>query len=121
MPSIGKKKILGPLLLFLLFEGVAVILWLTKGDSFYLFNFSYIGLCLAGCVYLYGCRFPHARRIAQLCIGSYMLVYLGLICRENMQLEGFWYYLFQGSFTAATIHYAVAKMLDGHGAGSPSL
>lgn len=85
-------------------------LWLTKGDSFYLFNFSYIGLCLAVCVYLYGCRFPHARRIAQLCIGSYMLVYLGLICRENMQLEGFWYYLFQGSFTAATIHYAVAKI-----------
>ena len=110
MPSIGKKKILGPLLLFLLFEGVAVTLWLTKGDSFYLFNFSYIGLCLAVCVYLYGCRFPHARRIAQLCIGSYMLVYLGLICRENMQLEGFWYYLFQGSFTAATIHYAVAKI-----------
>ena len=110
MPSIGKKKILGPLLLFLLFEGVAVTLWLTKGDSFYLFNFSYIGLCLAVCVYLYGCRVPHARRIAQLCIGSYMLVYLGLICRENMQLEGFWYYLFQGSFTAATIHYAVAKI-----------
>ena len=27
-----------------------------------------------------------------------------------MQLEGFWYYLFSGSFTAATIHYAVAKI-----------
>ncbi len=39
-----------------------------------------------------------------------MLVYLGLICNENMQIEGFWYYLFTGVFEAATIHYAVAKI-----------
>lgn len=39
-----------------------------------------------------------------------MLIYLGLICRENMQIEGFWYYLFTGVFEAATIHYAVAKI-----------
>ena len=39
-----------------------------------------------------------------------MLVYLGIICRENMQIEGFWYYLFTGVFEAATIHYAVAKI-----------
>ena len=38
------------------------------------------------------------------------LVYLGLICQENMQIEGFWYYLFIGVFEAATIHYAVAKI-----------
>lgn len=40
-----------------------------------------------------------------------MLVYLGLICRENMQIEGFWYYLFMGVFQAAVIHYAVAKII----------
>ena len=39
-----------------------------------------------------------------------MLVYLGLVCNENMQIEGFWYYLFTGVFEAATIHYAVAKI-----------
>ena len=39
-----------------------------------------------------------------------MLIYLGLICNENMQIEGFWYYLFNGVFEAATIHYAVAKI-----------
>ena len=39
-----------------------------------------------------------------------MLVYLGVICRENMQIEGFWYYLFSGVFEAAVIHYAVAKI-----------
>lgn len=30
--------------------------------------------------------------------------------QENMQIEGFWYYLFSGVFEAATIHYAVAKI-----------
>ena len=43
-------------------------------------------------------------------VGMYMLVYLGLICQENMQIEGFWYYLFTGVFEAATIHYAIAKI-----------
>ena len=33
------------LLLFLLFETVAVTLWLTKDNLFYLLNFSYIGAC----------------------------------------------------------------------------
>ncbi len=39
-----------------------------------------------------------------------MFIYLGLLCNENMQIEGFWYYLFIGVFEAATIHYAVAKI-----------
>ena len=41
-----------------------------------------------------------------------LLPYLGVISRENMQIEGFWYYLFLGVFEAATIHYAVAKIFD---------
>ncbi|MBQ3339384.1 MAG: hypothetical protein IJG82_07350, partial [Atopobiaceae bacterium] len=43
-------------------------------------------------------------------VGLYMLVYLGLSSGVNMQIEGFWYYLFAGVFEAATIHYAVAKI-----------
>ena len=52
----------------------------------------------------------HGRRVTQLLVGLYMLVYLGIISNENMQIEGFWYYLFIGVFEAATIHYAVAKI-----------
>ncbi len=39
-----------------------------------------------------------------------MLIYLGIIEKENMQIEGFWYYLFNGIFQAATIHYMIAKI-----------
>ena len=34
----------------------------------------------------------------------------GLICNGNMQMEGFWYYLFSGVFEMATSHYVVAKI-----------
>ena len=53
----------------------------------------------------------YARNAVQLRSACDMLVYLGIICRENMQIEGFWYYLFLGVFEAATIHYLVAKIL----------
>ena len=96
--------------LLAVFEAVAVALWLTKDNLFYLFNFSYIGAAVALGVALFIQGNRHARRVTQLLVGLYMLVYLGLICSENMQIEGFWYYLFTGAFEAATIHYAVAKI-----------
>lgn len=104
------NKYLSPILLLAAFETVAVTLWLAKDNVFYLVNFSYIGLSVALGVVLFIRKHRHARRVVQLLVGLYMLVYLGLICRENMQIEGFWYYLFTGVFEAATIHYAVAKL-----------
>ena len=104
------KKWAAPLLMLPLFEGIAVTLWLGKGNIFYLLNFSYIGLSLALGLALYENRVSWARQAVQFLVGGYMLVYLGLICGENMQIEGFWYYLFLGVFEAATIHYAVAKI-----------
>ena len=96
--------------MLLLFETVAVVLWLTKNNLFYLFNFTYIGIAVSLGILLFILKYKHARRVVQLLVGLYMLVYLGLICNENMQIEGFWYYLFTGVFEAATIHYAVAKI-----------
>ena len=102
-------KYVPSMLLFLLFEAVAVTLWLTKDNFFYLLNFSYIGACLGLGTALFTAGKRYARHFVQLAVGSYMLLYLGVISRENMQIEGFWYYLFLGVFEAATIHYAVAK------------
>ena len=104
------KKYFLPLSMLVIFETVAVTLWLTLDNTFYLFNFSYIGISISLGMFLYVKKYKYARRIAQLLVGLYMLVYLGFICSENMQIEGFWYYLFTGVFEAATIHYAVAKI-----------
>ena len=96
--------------MWLVFEGIAITLWITKDNIFYLLNFSYIGTSITLGLILFQFDYRHARRIVQLLVGMYMLVYLGLICQENMQIEGFLYYLFTGVFEAATIHYAIAKI-----------
>ena len=82
-------KYVPSMLLFLLFEAVAVTLWLTKDNFFYLLNFSYIGACLGLGTALFTAGKRYARHFVQLAVGSYMLLYLGVISRENMQIEGF--------------------------------
>ncbi len=105
-----KKDHLPSLITMLVFEVIAVVLWLTKDNLFYLFNFNYIGLSISLGLFLFSRKYKHARRVVQLLVGCYMLIYLGIVSGENMQIEGFWYYLFTGVFEAATIHYAVAKI-----------
>lgn len=98
------------ILIFLVFESVAISLYVFTKNIFYLLNFTYIGSCITIGGYLFGHNVKWARNAVQFAVGLYMLVYLGIICRENMQIEGFWYYLFLGVFEAAVIHYLVAKI-----------
>lgn len=98
------------IIMMLIFETVAISLFLSTGNIFYLLNFNYIGICVSIGIYLMSHRVKYSRNFVQLCVGLYMLIYIGIICRENMQIEGFWYYLFLGVFEAATIHYFVAKI-----------
>ena len=99
-----------PIIMWIIFETVAVTLFLSTKNIFYLFNFTYIGTCIAIGLFMMGNKKKFARNFIQFGVGLYMLIYLGIICRENMQIEGFWYYLFLGVFEAATIHYFVAKI-----------
>jgi len=104
------SKYIPSFIILAIFEAVGITLWLTKDNLFYVFNFTYIGGFLALGIFLFSIKYKYARRIVQLGIGIYMLIFLGLLSNENMQIEGFWYYLFMGVFEAATIHYAVAKI-----------
>lgn len=104
------KRNRNAIIMWLIFETVAVSLYVSTGNIFYLFNFTYIGTCIALGVALMGAKKKYGRNVVQFGVGLYMLIYLGIICRENMQIEGFWYYLFLGVFEAAVIHYLVAKI-----------
>lgn len=130
------KKYLPSCLLFMVFEVIAVVLWLTRDNLFYLLNFTYIGGCIALGTAFFAAGKKYARRFVQFAVGSYMLIYLGLISQENMQIEGFWYYLFLGVFEAAHDSLCGGKnfraafvrpglvricVLDGDGSGSASL
>jgi Polyferredoxin len=96
--------------MFTVFAAIAIILWLATHKVFYLFNFLYIGGFVSIGVAFSNAEYKFSRLFVQLGVGLYMLIYLGLISRENMQLEGFFYYLFLGVFQAAVIHYVVAKI-----------
>jgi len=104
------KKFRIPILLFSAFTLLAITLWGTTGKVFYLFNFLYIGSVVSFGITISTATGKSSRRFVQLGVGGYMLVVLGLLFHENMQLEGFFYYLFLGVFQAATIHYLVAKI-----------
>lgn len=109
-----KNPIYLPLLFMLCFTGLGVWRYLATGSIFYLFNFTYIGFAIALGMYL-GNVLPRkrkglGRRVTQLMVGCYMLIFLGFIGHENMQIEGFFIYLLLGVFQAAVLHYAVAKI-----------
>ena len=79
-------------------------------NIFYLFNFTYIGTCVAVGLFLHIKKFKYARLIVLFAVGLYMFLYLGIISNENMQIEGFWILLFNGVFYAAVLHYFIAKI-----------
>ena len=110
--NLGRIKL--PLIMLTIFWVIAVVLWRTTGDIFYLYNFAYIGTALGVGIGAYA-LLPRrkklwGRRLAQFLVGAYMLVFLGLYGRENMQLEGFFFYILAGFFAGSVIHYLVAKI-----------
>jgi len=107
------KALVIPGTIFLSFWIVAVILWQITGSTFYIINFGYIGTAVGVGIGLYSAlprkKKPVGRRVAQLLIGIYLLVFLGLMMKENMQIEGFFFHLLAGFFASSVIHYIVAK------------
>ena len=59
-----------PILMLAVFEAVAITLWLTKDNVFYLFNFSYIGLAISLGMLLFIKKRAYARRVVQLLVGA---------------------------------------------------
>ena len=108
------NKLFLPALFLFIFVVIALWRYFATGKVFYLINFGYIGFSLALGLFLSNVlpkqKIGTARRIAQLLIGLYLLVYVGIISREDLQIEGFWIYLFSGYFAGATLHYIIAKI-----------
>ena len=89
---------------------IALSLGLTV-HIFYLFNFTYIGTCVALGIYFHKRKLKYARQTVLFAVGLYMFAFLGLFSGENMQIEGFWLLLFNGVFYASVLHYLIAKII----------
>ena len=102
------RKYISSIILLGVFLAIGIVLWVVFDHLFY---FAYIGIFIFLGAFLKAKKSKYARRIVQFGVGLYMFVFLGILNRENMQIEGFWYYFFMGVFQATVIHYGVAKIL----------
>ncbi len=109
-----KKNLVLPLVFILIFYGIALFLRIKTGNNFYLLNFIYIGTALGTGLFLTTSLKRNysgwGRRIPQLLIGTYMLLFIGVWMKENIQIEGFFFYIFSGIFTGSVLHYIIAKV-----------
>ena len=122
------KKVLKDFMALLLVLGIfytlAIVLWLILDIFFYLVNFIIIGTAIgfgAGLRPLFSKKNrDKARKLSLALVGGYLFfglgfgliyIFFGYIEPENMQIEGFWFWLLAGSFGAAVLHYLIAKIL----------
>jgi len=109
-----RKVITESIITFIFFSAIGFVLWQTQGHIFFLYNFVYIGFAASFGELIFGIlpreKKVLGRKISQLMIGLYMLVVLGFLGRENMQIEGFFFYLLGGVFSGPVLHYLIAKV-----------
>ncbi|SHH53087.1 4Fe-4S binding protein [Tepidibacter thalassicus] len=112
--NITKENFKWPSILIIIFLSIGLWRYFDTKNFFYVINFGYIGISLSLGTFLGDSLKKEysqwGRRITQLLVGLYMLVFLGLIGKENMQIEGFFFYLLMGVFAGASLHYAIAKI-----------
>jgi hypothetical protein len=81
------KELRVPLIIFVVFWGIAFVLWQTSGKAFYLLNFGYIGTAVGFGIGLYVLlprkSKPSGRRFAQLLVGIDMVGFLGQLRKKT--------------------------------------
>jgi polyferredoxin len=112
--NISFKTMKSPLILFSVFLAFGLWTGLTR-DIRYLYTFLYLGGGIAIGGFL-GDALPRkhrtwGRRITQIFVASFLLGFMGFTYKENMQIEGFFFYLLMGIFAGATMHYFLAKVV----------
>lgn len=99
-----------PIIMEIIFVVIAVLMYFATSNTFFIFNFLYIGTAISIGLFLMAKGNKYARNVILLAVGSYILFYVAIMGHENMLMSGFWYYLFLGVFEAAVIHFLIAKI-----------
>jgi ferredoxin-type protein NapH len=109
------RKLLLPAIVFAAFWALAITFWLTSGYVQPLLLFGYIGTALAVGLGLYATlpkkKKQHGRRLTLVLVGGLLLVYVGVIERENVQIEWVFFSVLAGLAGAALVHYLIAKVI----------
>ncbi|WP_407424777.1 4Fe-4S binding protein [Methanobrevibacter sp.] len=106
-----KLNIKTPIIMEAIFIVIAVVIYMVTSNTFFIFNFLYIGSAISIGLFFMARKHRYARNIILLAVGSYLFFYIGIAGHENLSMSGFWYYLFLGVFEAAVVHFLVAKII----------
>jgi polyferredoxin len=110
-----KKNLRFPIAVIMLFYSFGVVLWLCTKNSFFIFDLPYIGTSIVAGIML-GTFLPQrykfwGRIATQFLIGTYMVLFIGLKMRVNMQIEALFFLIFSWTLGGAIIHYLPAKIV----------
>ena len=115
MRSIQPRKLLLPGVTFLAFWGVAILGWRMSGYLQPLLLFGYIGTALGVGLGLYTTlpkkKKQFGRKLTLVLVGGLLLIYVGGIQSENVQIEWVFFSVLAGLGGAALMHYLVAKIV----------
>lgn len=109
------RQLILPGVTFLAFWGVAILGWRMSGYLQPLVLFGYIGTSLGVGLGLYATlpkkKKQRGRKLTLLLVGALLLVYVGVIQRENVQIEWVFFSILAGLGGAALMHYLIAKTI----------
>jgi len=115
MEPTRRQRLFFPAAVFVTFWGIGVAMWAMSGYVQPLFLFGYIATSLGLGLGLYSWlpkkKKQRARRLTLVLVGGFLLVYIGLIQSENLQIEWVFFSILAGLGGAALTHYLIAKVV----------
>jgi polyferredoxin len=109
------KKLIVPAIILFAFWALGIVGWLASGFIQPLILFGYIGTSLGVGLGLYASlpkrRKQAGRKLTLFLVGGLLLVFMGVMQKENMQIEWVFFSILAGLGGAALTHYVIAKIL----------
>jgi ferredoxin-type protein NapH len=112
---VSRRPLLLPGVAFVFFWTLGLALWRASGFVQPLFLFGYIGTVLGIGLGLYAAlprkKKQWGRRLTLVGVGGILLIYLGVVQRENLQIEWLFLALVSGMGAGVVSHYLIAKVV----------
>jgi|WetSurMetagenome_2_1015567.scaffolds.fasta_scaffold228283_2 ferredoxin-type protein NapH len=110
-----KHNLKFPIILITFFYVFGAIMWLYTKNTFFLFDLPFIGTSIFIGIMLSEFLSKRSkfwgRITTQFLIGTYMVLFIGLRMKVNMQIEMFFFLIFSWTFGGAIVHYLPAKVV----------
>ena len=108
------RKLAFPLIVLVTFWAIGVLGFVSSGYVQPLLLFGYIGTALGVGLGLYAWwpkkKKQRARRLTLVLVGGFLLVFIGVLQSENIQIEWVFFSVLAGLGGAALTHYLIAKV-----------